>query len=435
MKHNEGHTSIVDDEKKWFELLPEDVHWIIIHKGRDYINHSVARNRKLVRWMIVSKKYQNLVYKSIRQFLDMAENVNYKPFYNIHTISYPNWGHYSSTMIFTDEYLKSLTNLTHLNVPLDAKTSNECLSNLSTTNLQFLYVHDEANGVMTNETIQRFTNLKSLNITVEDGEDFCRITDDGIVGLTNITALNVDSHISGRGLKGMKNLRVLGLGYETLCTNNDLKLMTNLEVLELVYNNAITGEMLTSLPKLRSLHVHGNGHITNKDLINLTNITNLSLIDLYIGDPLTDDGLKEMTNLTSLDIDSDSIFTNRSISCLTNLKELYCNDIVTGNCIKGLTKLTYLHLGRNAFIHDDELKLLTNLEELSLSLNESITDNGIRGLTNLTRLDLLFNSTITSHGIENLDRLGHDKSIEILRSDRYAFFRKTSTDGDNAIIW
>ena len=62
---------------------------------------------------------------------------------------------------------------------------------------------------------------------------------------------------------------------------------------------------------------------------------------------------------------------------------LQWNNIVTDEDIRGLTKLTALHLCRDYLITDGGIQGLINLKKLDLDYNHKITNEGIKGLTKL----------------------------------------------------
>lgn len=217
----------------------------------------------------------------------------------------------------TNESVKNLTQLTHLDIRLNENINEEAISRL--TNLTFL----RCNSITKNEGIQNLTRLKTLYL----GHS---ITDEAFFNLTNLTRLIVEE----RGI-----------------TDQTLKRLTQLLRLQYYSNNHITHEGLSHLTNLRHLNFRFNSLIDqNRALSVLTNLTKLKLYNGYDRIEgnliLTDESLKLLTQLKSLRLAvsyNNNRITGQSISCLTNLKNLLCGPIsISADCILALTNLRTL---------------------------------------------------------------------------------------------
>ena len=188
--------------------------------------------------------------------------------------------------------------------------------------------------------------------------------------------------------------------------------LTNLTTLNLSRCRSLTSlKGISSLTNLTSLDLNGCESLTSID--GISGLSNLTILGLGFCDSLTNlSAISGLTNLTSLNLKGYRALSNlEGISRLTNLTSLilgYCSSLTSLEGISGLTNLSCLSLNSCAYLKSLEgISSLSNLEELDLGMCSSLTSlEGISGLTNLTSLNLGMCSSLTSlDGISSLTNL------------------------------
>jgi Leucine-rich repeat (LRR) protein len=237
-------------------------------------------------------------------------------------------------------------------------------------------------------------------------DDLCQVTDEGLVGLTNMKKLrllnfDMNRNITNFGLKLMTNVTQLGLRNNLYLTDDGISQLTNLKILYL-HTSQITNGM-KNLVNLTSLSLHIDTDQIENDV--LSNLSNLKTLDISGNNSITDIGLKNLTNLTSLK--SNGNITSDSVKYLTNLKELNLenNFLVSNLGIKNLFNLQHLNILNNKKITDEGISLLTNLTSINMKCCLSITNIGIKNLSNITQLNISQCPCITDEGIIGLTKL------------------------------
>lgn len=132
----------------------------------------------------------------------------------------------------SDDGLKYLTNLTHLDLSNDSWISDLGIQNL--TKLQTLCLADAYNRV-TSSGVSQLVNLTKLDIS---GMNL--ITDYGIRGLEQLLSLtlDIDSKVTDEGISNLINLTFLSLN--DLITDAGISPLTNLTKLDLRGNRLVT---------------------------------------------------------------------------------------------------------------------------------------------------------------------------------------------------
>ena len=116
----------------------------------------------------------------------------------------------------------------------------------------------------------------------------------------------------------------------------------------------------------------------------------------------------EIATLTFLQAQHVGISNLTGLEYATNLTELYLrynNNISDISPVSGLTKLTYLYLGRNNISDLSPMVSLTNLTELRLGQNNISDLSPLSGLTKLTKLYLSGNSISDLSPVSGLTKL------------------------------
>lgn len=253
----------------------------------------------------------------------------------------------------------------------------------------------------TDDDIKSLTDLTYLDLSYDIG-DKCIITDKGIRDLTNLTTLKIGRKctITDEGIKGLTNLTTLNfeIGHSNI-TDEGIKHLTNLTDLEL-NNDFLYPELFNNNPHYVKITYNG-----------LKYLTKLKKLSLNSYNKIYDEGFIYLINLTSLDLVNVTVITNYGITYLTNLIELKLVGFhnITDEGIKHLTKLTKLKLKSNVWVHrhitDEGIKHLTNLTDLDISICDRITIEGIKHLTKLTKLKISHGNEITPDIVNYLPNL------------------------------
>jgi hypothetical protein len=173
---------------------------------------------------------------------------------------------------------------------------------------------------------------------------------------------------------------------------------------------------------------NGNGGtITDKSIKTLTNLQSLCFESrINSNDKITGEGIRGLTKLTSLS--TPILITHNVLDSLKNLRSLFLNiNILPANLLKYLTNLTNLSISVGIDL-DSEFKLaheiseLTNLKTLELLYFDPVNDENLRTLTNLTSLkfgDDYMGNLISFEGIKSLIKL---RKLEICIGGKYSKF-------------
>lgn len=275
--------------------------------------------------------------------------------------------------IKTMESINHLVNLRELHITQNNIINNNDIKSL--TNLTHLDIHNSIN-------ITNINHLHNLQILDASGNN-CGIDNNGISNLINLTELYIDNNPNVTAINQFINLRVLNISCVSGVDN--IQSLTNLIELNIGRNNKITN--LDHLINLRSLYIESYSNIRNDNLILLTNLTKLGITaTALIAGKLP--GITHNTKITNL-------------VYLTNLRTLYVNgDSGIGDVqIRLLTNLTELTANNNKNITD--VNHLVNLQILSAELDCGIGDKGIASLTNLTKLNTFGNKKIKYTKVHN----------------------------------
>lgn len=284
-----------------FDALPLEVAWCIIHENRDSLQ-SKTDGKHLTTWLLMSKKYQNLVYTSICRLgkRPRSGNFNYKPFINLNTIHFRSRELRECTVC--DEDLQRFTKLKTLVLgDRNNRITDDTLSKL--TNLtSFAYCGSQ----ITDRSISCLTNLKTLAL-----DNNKNITDEGIQKLTNLTALGLDKEesIDGRGFESLTKLESFHLSYhegwdesfDLTIGKDTFRYLTNITSLDMYANDVIKIGTLAKLPRLKSLSIGYDFMINDDNISQLSNLTSLRVSDCSLNH--SGKVIETMTNLVSLEVD------------------------------------------------------------------------------------------------------------------------------------
>jgi Leucine-rich repeat (LRR) protein len=193
-------------------------------------------------------------------------------------------------------------------------------------------------------SIKLLKNLSTLTIgndTVNDIKFI--ISDDDILGLTNLTSLDIgqSTFISDRGIKELTNLTYLVSSF--LISDRGIKELTKLSNLNLESSVNITDEGLMRLEKnIHTLDINHNWNISSECLKNLTNITRLNI---SYNHKISENSMKNLTNLTSLNIEGNEYITDRVMKEFVNLThlDLTRNRLITNSSLRQLKILVCRH--------------------------------------------------------------------------------------------
>lgn len=152
-------------------------------------------------------------------------------------------------------------------------------------------------------------HLQKLQITHQ-----CKITNEGIFLLKNLTELYIYNKMEIVDLNQLKNLQIL--------TTRDSK----------IFNGGIK-----SLTNLTRLNIPNSKKIDNNYILLLTNLTDLGISN---NKKITD--INQLVNLQILVAEQKCGINNMGISALTNLTELYIEDNMHITNIDHMTKLSIL---------------------------------------------------------------------------------------------
>ena len=265
---------------------------------------------------------------------------------------------------------------------------------------------------VSNDDLKSLAGLKSIrNLDLRD----CAVTTAGIPaieGLTSLKALRfsgksgktdvTDDAMSSIGK--LTNLKVLALDFLKFAAGADgLKQLSNLKDLEELYigNTLVNDDSLeviaANFPKLKKLRVAAS-QVSDEGAKHIAKLSNLVELDVSENSLLFDTGLEHfaaMKQLKKLNCYRLQIL-GEPLAVLTNLEWLNLDntniDDFSLEYLKGMNKLTFLHLGSN-----------------------SLTDEGLQHLTHLTNLkDLKVTRTdVTADGVAVLQKSLKDTAIQL----------------------
>lgn len=296
----------------------------------------------------------------------------------------------------TDDTLKLLTNLTHLNLKTNERITDNGLIFLT----KLTHLNLCQNRRIANEGISHLTSLNVLDISDS------HITDDGIQDLTQLVVLTAlgNNNITLNVIQHFSNLTTLDLRFSDNEDDEVYNLPSLTRLTTLKANKNIGDFELADLTSLTKLDTGGNEIITGESLKYLGNLISLKMRPEKTGEELDVTAIKDLTNLKTLKFNFEEI-TDEILSNLTNLTNLFAeSNVITDNSLKHLVNLRKLEL-MNEHFSDDSLTKLTNLKSLSMSRNNLVTDKGIQPLTKLEYLRMFDCSKITNEGIECLTNL------------------------------
>ncbi len=206
-------------------------------------------------------------------------------------------------------------------------------------------------------------------------------------------------YITIRGEQYSTDLRKLDLENMGLTDEEivDLKYMINLTQLRLPGNDITDLSPIAGLTELRYIDLRENTSL--EDFSPLAGLTSLEQINYYNTAIQDYSFLAGMTGLKTLEFYNVSAEADLScLSGLTNVTQIYCNggrnQINDLGFLRGMTKLTQLHLQLGSDIEEIDLSLvagLTELTELNLYCNgqSSVVVRDISPLAGLTKLQIL----------------------------------------------
>lgn len=307
-----------------------------------------------------------------------------------------------------------LTNLQKLNVVTDQifNINNKFLSNLNLrklicngnsnliqidhmSNLKILYADYSkiTDATLKNISLKKLSvndcklvtninHMTELNTLYARGD--CKITDDGLVGLTNLTSLDVRNNRNIKSINHLTNLKILNAAYCRI-TDDDIK---NLDLEELNVTDNRNIENINHMQNLKKLIADFTCGINDSGIRDLRKLRVLSVsYNSYIANA------NHLTNLTELYANSTSKYgrhlssiSDKGIANLFNLKILECNGNSYVSNLNHMTKLEILRAKKSA-ICTDGIKNL-NLIEISASHKSELD------LSHMTRLKKIDNIII-----------------------------------------
>lgn len=213
------------------------------------------------------------------------------------------------------------------------------------------------------KTLSIFSSLQTLKLF-----DCNEITASGFQSLSQLTSISALSiyqcNLTNDGLRGVSNLtalRVLDLFRESFETTN-------------ITDDGL--KLLTKLVLLQKLDLSNCSEITDRGLEYISKLTELR--ELYLdGTDITDNGLKTISQS----------FTSLQILSLAG-----CGFFVTDIGLKSLANLTSIHTLYLPCFHEitdnglKSLSTLTSLRKLDVFCCKQITENGLKSLSSLIAL-------------------------------------------------
>lgn len=185
------------------------------------------------------------------------------------------------------------------------------LNNSALKRLTFL--HELAltqNSPIDDEGISGLVSLASLTWD-EPGrniQSFCKVTNDGIKGLTNLRYLSLFANkiITDDGIANLSgSLQTLHLrsSWRNLITDDGLAMLTNLQSLFLPKTSGISDAGVSGLSNLTLLELSLSAcAITNAGILGLTNLTRLGL---HAYQHITDDGLEALDETQTIESEAE----------------------------------------------------------------------------------------------------------------------------------
>ena len=292
--------------KEWNETL---VHHCVVHLDIFDNGYMLKRSQPLLT-TFVNMKSLCVDARDTRMEVPMDYDIQWLT--QLNTLSLFNTG-----LVFTDQAVFLLTNLTKLVCGYHSVITDEGISSL--TKLRILRIDSESE--ISSDCIRLLTNLTEF--TCSKGGP---ITPESVLYLTKLRKLDcglLQNPIStGLVLHALTNLHSLNLYGNEIVRDNHVSSLVSLTSLNLSSNRRITNEGIRFLTNLRELDISSSHYsrITNKGIRSLTNLTKLTL---HSNNKISDKGIRSLTNLTVLKFDAHcTAITKEGIGCLTNLEQL-----------------------------------------------------------------------------------------------------------------
>ncbi|CAL6009327.1 Conserved_hypothetical protein [Hexamita inflata] len=258
------------------------------------------------------------------------------------------------------------------------------------------------------DNINQFKNLKELDLPRNKGIDLSLLQD-----LTQITSLNLNC-CNLRDTTNMSEQAVQKLHQYDVERNNyidvsPLKFLTQLEKLNMNYCKLNKIDVLRYLTNLKELGLVGNDRID--DITPLGNLQYLRILNLEDCRLTNIEALQLLLNLEELN--------------LANNGNKFLNKVMQHTCylnttpLQYLTKLTILNLNLCGKLQLDSLSQLTNLDQLYLSTNNFQDLRALDALQYLTDLTILDLSKCNLSSINALKYLVNLKELNLSRDLGY----------------
>jgi internalin A len=244
--------------------------------------------------------------------------------------------------------LTNMSKLRQLGMPLNHSDINfgeeTRMPNLE--GLSLMDANDEFGFVSFMKQIDKFTNVKRLNLT-----NCVIIKDEHLVKFVNLEQLNLTNN--------------------TTMTNNSLQRMTKLKRLLLSRSTNITNDGVAPLTNLEQLSLDNQENI-NYSLVNLKKLDALHCINTDVSDEF----ISYLTSMTHLKLSNNRGITGRALLTSRRLRFLGLDNdtIVSGEFVKQMTWLQIISLRENRQIVYQDLKPLVNLIRINVR-NSALTSN------------------------------------------------------------
>ena len=243
--------------------------------------------------------------------------------------------------------------------------------------------------------IENCTLINELRISNCKIKDFSKVENlQNLNKFYNYASSNTDQMIEK--LKKCNNLKSLSINLTEIKAIKQISELKNLEELYLDYNWITKIEGIEKLIKLKTLSINRNNIGSIKDIIKNTNIEILTLKNCGIQNI---EGIEQLASLKSLDLSSNNII---DITPLANNEKLTYLNIKNNTNLK-INKFTkeeeekinkigqIIDKGGKIYLDVDKIRLFNNYTELDLSYQDLMTLECLEGMTNLEYLNLLGN--------------------------------------------
>lgn len=272
------------------------------------------------------------------------------------------------------------------------------INKITKLNIHYFQHYDELK-------IKSLTNLCHLIITEEKSSEKNIIRDNHIKNLINLTHLSLNNcdGITNESIDRLTNL--VSLDISNCRQIIDRITLTNLRELSfgcLYDDDQIQHSVIESLTNLQKLFISHSSILTSEFTLRLVNLQFLRLDGCH--------NIKSIAHLHNLHfLKLDFCRNIESIHNLNNLRYLKVKDCYNINTLSSLEKLNRLVIDDCSNIKDDSVIQLTNLTYLFIRDDDSskITDNSIINLINLRELFLMSAKQITNKSINHLIHLSN----------------------------